>query len=270
MIKHNKKRNTAFIYEALVREVVKQSINKNNVKRDITIKIIKESFSNGSQLKKELKLYKTLLETRNLNERIAEKLIFEVVKQHKTINQKQLFKEQSIVISKINKQISKSVFNNFVPNYKNLATIAQMFGNIDSPKAKVLLETKLIANLTEKKQAPEQQVKVPGLVVNTFVKRFNNTYDDLLQEQKELLSKYAMSFQDSGTEFAFYINEEINRLKSFIAESYDLEEIKEDKKLKEKLTSVSSLLEDISKEPLDKKAILQIMKIQNLAQELQS
>ena len=33
MSKHNKKRNTAFIYEALVREVVKQSIAKNKQKR---------------------------------------------------------------------------------------------------------------------------------------------------------------------------------------------------------------------------------------------
>ena len=33
MAKHNKKRNTAFIYEALVREIVKQSVAKNEQKR---------------------------------------------------------------------------------------------------------------------------------------------------------------------------------------------------------------------------------------------
>ena len=36
-------------------------------------------------------------------------------KQHNQINQGELFKEQSIAISKINKQLSKDVFNNFVP-----------------------------------------------------------------------------------------------------------------------------------------------------------
>ena len=270
MIKHNKKRNTAFIYEALVREVIKQSISQDSAKRDVVIVIIKESFPKGSQLKKELELYKTLLETKNLNERIAEKLIFEVVKQHKTINQKQLFKEQSIVISKINKQISKSVFNNFVPNYKNLATIAQMFGNIESPKTKVLLETKLITRLIEKQQKKADHTNVPSLVVNTFIKRFNNTYGSLLQEQKELLTKYVSSFQDNGTEFAFYINEEIDRLKSFISESFNMDEIRQDNVLKEKLTTVLNLLENFNKKPLDKEMILQIMKIQNLTQELQS
>jgi len=33
MPKHNKKRNTAFIYEVLLREIVKQSVAKNNKKR---------------------------------------------------------------------------------------------------------------------------------------------------------------------------------------------------------------------------------------------
>ena len=33
MGKHNKKRNTAFIYETLVREIVKQSVAKNEEKR---------------------------------------------------------------------------------------------------------------------------------------------------------------------------------------------------------------------------------------------
>ena len=33
MAKHNKKRNTAFIYEALVREIVKQSVAKDEKKK---------------------------------------------------------------------------------------------------------------------------------------------------------------------------------------------------------------------------------------------
>mgnify|MGYP003124661649 FL=1 len=82
MVKHNKKRNTAFIYEALVREVVKQSMDKNTEKRNIAINIIKESFMSKTELRKELILYKTLLETKNLNEKIAEKLLREVKEQH--------------------------------------------------------------------------------------------------------------------------------------------------------------------------------------------
>ena len=45
MGKHNKKRNTAFIYETLVREIVKQSVAKNEEKRNLAIQIMKEAFA---------------------------------------------------------------------------------------------------------------------------------------------------------------------------------------------------------------------------------
>ena len=136
MAKHNKKRNTAFIYEALVREIVKQSVAKNNEKRNVAIQIMKEVFAPKTQLRKELDLYKTLMENNSLQESIAEKILIETKTQHSQINQKQLFKEQSVAISKINKELSKSVFNNFVPNYKYLATISQVFGSTQGPKPK--------------------------------------------------------------------------------------------------------------------------------------
>ena len=123
MAKHNKKRNTAFIYEALVREIVKQSVAKNNKKRNAAIQIMKEAFAPRTELRKELDLYKTLMENNDLQEKIAEKILVETKHQHTRVNQEQLFKEQSVTISKINKQLSKDVFNNFVPNYKHLATI---------------------------------------------------------------------------------------------------------------------------------------------------
>jgi len=75
MAKHNKKRNTAFIYEALVREIVKQSVVKNNEKRNAAIQIMKESFAPKTELRRELDLYKTLIENKDLKEKIAEKIL---------------------------------------------------------------------------------------------------------------------------------------------------------------------------------------------------
>ena len=101
MAKHNKKRNTAFIYEALVREIVKQSVTKNSKKRNTAIKIMKEAFAPKTELRKELDLYKTLIENSDLEHSIAEKILIETKNQHSKINQKQLFKEQSATISRI-------------------------------------------------------------------------------------------------------------------------------------------------------------------------
>ena len=44
--KHNKKRNTIFIFESLVRELTKSVINKDFSRKKEILSIIKENFSN--------------------------------------------------------------------------------------------------------------------------------------------------------------------------------------------------------------------------------
>ena len=61
-LKHNKKRNTAFLFEVLVRELTKSVIQK---KSDYGVKIsriVKEHFGKGTLLNKELEIYKSLQE----------------------------------------------------------------------------------------------------------------------------------------------------------------------------------------------------------------
>ena len=62
-IKYNKKRNTAFLYEALVTEISKSVIEENLEKRDAIVSVIKEFFSPEAPLAKELQLYSALYET---------------------------------------------------------------------------------------------------------------------------------------------------------------------------------------------------------------
>ena len=270
MAKHNKKRNTAFIYEALVREIVKQSVAKNNNKRNVAIKIMKESFAPETQLRKELDLYKTLMDNNNLQETIAEKILVETKKQHNEINQGILFKEQSIAISKINKELSKSVFNNFVPNYKYLATISQVFANTQGPKTKVLLETQIVERLTSKPQVVKEIPQVSSLVVKTFTKRFNDSYSTLLESQKQLLSNYISSFADNGLEFNFYLSEEVGRLKEIVVSAQKLDETHNDKTIKQNLSKVYNILENINKEPINQATLYKILQIQELEKEILS
>ena len=268
MAKHNKKRNTAFIYEALVREIVKQSVAKNNKKRNVAIQIMKEAFGSKTELRKELDLYKTLLENNNLQENIAEKILVETKTQHLRVDQKQLFKEQSVTISKINKQLSKDVFNNFVPNYKYLATIAQIFGSSSGPKTKVLLETQILQSLTSSPAEQTQNLQVSSLVVKTFTKRFNDSYSTLLESQKQLLSNYISSFADNGLEFNFYLSEEVGRLKNVIINAQASEESKNDETIKENLLKVHDILADINKQPVNQSTLYKVLQVQQLEKEI--
>ena len=140
-LKHNKKRNTAFLYEALIRELTKFSIKKDKDSSDKVISVIKEFYNNDSILFRELKLYENILNTESANNRIAEKILFESKMQYSVLDHKKIFTEQSRLISKINKELNSDVFNNFVPNYKSLATLQQVFNNSDlQAKERVLLE----------------------------------------------------------------------------------------------------------------------------------
>ena len=59
-----------------------------------------------------------------------------------------IFNAQSNLVSKANKEVSSQMFTNFVPNYKNLASIAQIFNKKISPKERVLLERSVATRMT--------------------------------------------------------------------------------------------------------------------------
>ena len=203
------------------------------------------------------------MENNDLQEKIAEKILVETKTQHTRVNQEQLFKEQSITISKINKQLSKDVFNNFVPNYKYLATLSQIFGSTEGPKTKVLLESQVVERLTSRPAEKTETPQVSSLVVKTFTKRFNDSYSTLLESQKQLLSNYISSFADNGLEFNFYLSEEVGRLKEVVTNAQTLEETKNDETI-ENLSKVHDILADISKEPLIKTHFIRFFRFNSL------
>tara|TARA_Y100001973_G_C5164802_1_gene315500 strand:- start:401 stop:1222 length:822 start_codon:yes stop_codon:yes gene_type:complete len=270
-LKHNKKRNTAFLYESLIRELTKSIINKDDERKEKIISVIKEHFSEDTLLYRELKLYGALNETYRLSPNMAEKLIFEVKKEHSTIDKKKLFVEQTKLINKINKAISKSIFSNFVPNYKDLATIYQVF-NTNSVKKKVLLEQSIFGRLTHRSKNEDANMKtMDNLVYKSFVKRFNGKYSEkLLEEQKELLNKYITSFLDNGVELKVYLNEEIVRLKENVSDALSLKEIQEDSDMLMKTKEVMNILENFKKEKIDKVLINKVLKIQDLVKEIKN
>ena len=64
--------------------------------------IMKDHFSPNKELKRELGLYKTIYETRDLEKNTAEKLLKEAKVEYSSLNKSTIFKEQSALINKIN------------------------------------------------------------------------------------------------------------------------------------------------------------------------
>ena len=201
-LRHNKKRNTALIFETLSRELTKAIVNKDSENKNKIISIIKEHFKKGTTLATELELYKGILQSRNMDSLTAEKVIFESKKQYDDLDKEKIFNEQSNLIKKINKELSTEVFSNFVPNYKNLATLYQIFNSELAPKNKVLLENEIVGYMSDKQTIRE--------------------------EKKQVLNKYITSFVDNGIELKLFLNEEIGRLKEVIGESLATRSAKDD------------------------------------------
>jgi len=274
MSKHNKKRNTAFIYEALVREVVKQSIAKNKEKRNLAISLLKEFFNKNTLLYKDLQLYKSILETREVKEKIAFKILVEAKSVKSGIDKSVLFTEQSKIINKINKELSPEVFMNYVPTYKYLASVGMFFGDNLNPKQKVLLEEKILDYMTlnENKVTIKEEKKVDNLVVKAFVKRFNSTYSkNLLTEQKELINHFINSADpEKKVEFQLYVDREIQRLKDVLVENQTSEEITKDTNINNKFNQVLGFLKSSNQQKLNENFILKIAQIQELVKEMQA
>jgi len=271
--KHNKKRNTAFLYEIIVREITNCILEKKEKEKKYLISICKTFFSNGSILKKELELYKAVNETYNLQNNIAEKIFNEAKFQYEMLNKQHIFNQQTKLINILNKFSNGKMFNTFVSDYKNLATISQIFNNTIPIKEKVLLENTIITKMTSSSEKAEQEKlqTLDALAYKLFVKKFNEQYgESLLFEQKELLTKYVMSFSDNGTEFKLFLNEEIERLKVSLGKSLKTKEISENTFLKDKTNLVLEKVKNYNKKDVDVSMVQEILKIQSLVGEINS
>ena len=236
-LKHNKKRNTAFLYEALVRELTKAVVDKDVARTRKVKAILKEHFRSGMVLFSELGCFNALADKSSLDQYTAEKMVFRAKKEYDQLDQQDIFKEQSAVIKKVNTDLGKEVFNNFVPNYKSYATLAQIFGDKIPVKNRVLMEQKVIETLTSAPEEQEELQPVDNLVVKSFTERFNDTYTELLPIHESVES------------------------------SLSLDEVKEDEQMVENTKQVLQQISEFNVANLGEQEILKILKLQKLVRE---
>ena len=265
-MKHNKKRNTAFIYETLTRELTRAIVDKDSEKKNTVLSIIKEHFSN-TILAAELSLYKMLLETRNIHENLANKMLQETKTAYSRLDAKNVFDAQSRLIAAINKQLGQDVWSNFVPNFKSLASVNAIFNTRTPVKSKVLYEQSIVDAMSAQISLAETNKleSLDNLAYNSFIQKFNKKYTTLLQEQKDLLNQYITSFADDGFELRVYLNEELQRLKDLVTTAT---ETTTETLISEKLGEVTEYLEEFRRREFTDADLNKILKTQELVQEL--
>ena len=265
-MKHNKKRNTAFIYEILIKELSKASMHNLQEKKDNALTLLKGFFSKGSLLKEELDIYQSFSGLSGQNPKIIEKIISEARHQFEKLDHEQINNNKTKLINLINKQMSPDAWDTFVKDYKHLATVNQVVFTKAGPKKQVFLQEKLIKFLTESTEQKEKFPVINKLTLKTFLNKFNNEYGGTLKEnQKVLLNKYITSYKDEGLELKMYVYEEIDRLKENLKKA-----VNEKNKNTPKFKLILEKIQHYSKKKIDRNMITEIIKIQSLVEEINS
>jgi len=267
--KHNKKRNTAFVYEALVREATACILKEKKERQRKIIRVLKKHFKHDSALKRDLECYRSLYEHQNLTAPLCERVMHEVKVQKQFIDPKGLFEDQSALIRDINRELGSSLFDTFVPNYKTLATISQIFSPKTSPKSRVLLESEIVRRMAQSDNVKDTRPPLDKLVYSKFVEKFNTKYEKgLLEEQKTLLGYYISSFSDNSLELKIYLNEEIGRLKQKLSDASTVQEMVKDSNMQAKRKEVLNKLNSFASAPISEEMLLTIMRTQSLIKEI--
>jgi len=268
-IKHNKKRNTAFVYESLVKEATVAILKGDEKSKDSAVRLLRKHFAHGSVLSRHLDCYRSLYENQSLTEKTSEKILKEAKLASRLLDSEGLFGRQTSLINDVNKELTPAVFNNFVPNYKTLATIDQIFSGKLSPKNSIILESQVIANMARTGGDLDNWDVVDNLVYSSFVHKFNDKYrSGLLQEQKWLLNHYISSFADNALSLKSFLNEEIDRLKEALTSALEIDTVQADSQMIEKTNKIIQKLEGFYEQQVSESVLLTVLKTQALVQEI--
>tara|TARA_Y100000004_G_scaffold134591_1_gene152253 strand:- start:1331 stop:2137 length:807 start_codon:yes stop_codon:yes gene_type:complete len=263
--RHNKKRNTALIYEMLVKELTKSIIADDIQKKNSISHLFKKYFNKKAPLGKENAIYSSLTESRSLDKELFLEILQNAKSQYERLNKKDIFNFQTKLINEINKSIGKDFWNNFVKDYQWSATANQVLQQASKPKDQVLLERKLV----ELVSSDEQKTTFPKInkaTVNNFISKFNETYKSSLTEnQQNILNKFILSAGDEGLELKATIYEEVEEIKTSLIETKSKAK---DANLSENIDKVLDKLDSYRDKDISKQVVFEVLQMQTLAEEL--
>lgn len=236
-IKHSKYKNTGLLFELLVRQTTSDVLNEKS--DSVAIRLVKKYFGKNKPLSKELKLYKTLMESKFSNENRAKELITETIDARSRLSSVSLRKEKYNLIKDIKENFDlEEFFKNKLTNYKELASIYKLFESETSdgellPDEKVMCRHTLIEKIINKptKTAPEKPISdsvfeeyrkqsddLKKLAYKMMIEKFNQKYESLDTRQKNLLREFIYNSTDVAS-FRSFVNDQINEVKTELSKN---------------------------------------------------
>jgi hypothetical protein len=248
--KHKKLKNTGLLYELLIRQMTSDVLQG---KKPVSFNIIKKYFKQSSPLTEELKLYNTLINSKEKDSTFALSIVDSVIKTKDKLNTQELKKQKYNLIKEILDNFDKESFlKTQIDNYKLYASIFNILEYRDSENPNLFQRNKLyIANHIKSDRVEAQQEKselmegidpeLKSLTFKLLTEKFNNKFSSLSQNQKKILRHFIFNSVDSQDTKKF-IQEQIEFLDKKLAASI---KTTKNEVLKIKLKEVKNLLPQI-------------------------
>jgi len=279
-IKHSKYKNTGILFELLVRQITADTLSG---KDSPAIDLLKEYFVK-TELGREYKLYESISKSKVLTESRATMYLDTTLNSSKAFNRSILKKQKYNLINEIKKHYDlNTFFGSQIKNYKEIAALYTLIEGVNSKDIVdngqlinnkiTLLEylTKTKINQTRKDEVLAEfstyDKDVRTLTYRILLEKFNEKYDGLSNEQKQVLKEFIYSV-DSTPGLRNFYNSKISELKKTLNSS--TENIK-DQAIKIKITEVTKFLIELTKtDKVDNDNLVDLLQYYELVSEIKT
>ena len=255
-IKHSKFKNTGILFELLVRQITADTLKGGD---SPAIDLLKNYFVK-SELGREYKLYESILKSKVLNESRANLFVDTILESSKKFNRSLLRKQKYNLINEIKAHYDlDQFFGSKIKNYKELAslyTLIEGYNTKEVTDSEQIIDNKitLLEHLTRSelttnskedvlKEFSSYDKDLRTLTYRVLLEKFNEKYDGLSTEQKQVLKEFINSV-DSTPQLREFYNNKITHLRSILNE--ESKNIK-DKATQIKITEIAKMLTELSK-----------------------
>ena len=225
-VKHSKYKNTGLIFELLVKQIAADTLSR---KDSPAVKILKKFYTGNTSLVREFKLYDFVLKNKGIGQKKAEAILSTIVELSRKIDTATLSKQKYELIKELKNHYNlEDFFSIKVESYKPLAALyclmeAQNTAGLVDPQVFVDNKTTLLEHFLQTKQDGnnakdtliEEYSKYDKdlrlLTYKILLEKFNNKYDNLLPEQKNILKEFIIS-ANSTTKLRTIVNEELGKI----------------------------------------------------------
>lgn len=236
-LKHSKYKNAGILFELLVRQVTADILNGQEDSKANTI--LRNYFSESTELGKENRLYRIIMEEKTKDQSSADRLLETIVKSRRKLDERALNLQKYNLIREIRANYPLDDFlKGSISNYKLLASIYKIFEEsvnaVDCDPREIFkarncivesiaaakTPTRLVSEDEKKdlvKVYQQQNEDVRLLAYKLLVDSFNEKYKGLDDKQKILIREYINNISNTNS-LRQYINEEVPLVRQEISE----------------------------------------------------